>query len=104
MIVEKTMHESWLSNSWLVADRPGGSAVVVDTGGPMDPIVAKIAGKRIAKRHDPSKPQGVRGRNSDNSRLREVLSWEPEVSLERGLELTYCWIHEQLERQGLLEP
>ncbi len=62
-------------------------------------IVAKIAGKKIRKRHDLTKPQGVRGRNSDNTKLREVLNWEPQVSLEEGLEKTYCWIKEQLEQR-----
>jgi nucleoside-diphosphate-sugar epimerase len=51
-------------------------------------IVANIAGKKITKRYDLTKPQGVRGRNSDNTRLREVLKWEPQVSLEKGLEYT----------------
>jgi nucleoside-diphosphate-sugar epimerase len=59
-------------------------------------IVAGIAGKRIAKRHDPSKPQGVRGRNADIGCMREVLAWEPRVSLEDGLARTYAWISEQL--------
>jgi GDP-D-mannose 3',5'-epimerase len=45
-------------------------------------------------------PQGVRGRNSDNSRLRELLGWEPEISLEDGLEPTYRWIEEQVERSA----
>ena len=62
-------------------------------------MVAKIAGKRIGKRYDVTKPQGVRGRNSDNSRLREVLAWEPAVSLEEGLAVTYHWIAGQLEKQ-----
>ena len=55
-------------------------------------IVARLANKTIRKRYDLTKPQGVRGRNSDNSRLREVLSWEPSVSLEDGLKITYEWI------------
>ncbi len=55
-------------------------------------IIADVAGKDVRKRHDLSKPQGVRGRNSDNRRLREVLGWEPEVSLEEGIERTYRWI------------
>jgi GDP-D-mannose 3',5'-epimerase len=42
------------------------------------------------------KPQGVRGRNSDNTRLREILKWEPQVSLEDGLAKTYSWIEAQL--------
>lgn len=60
-------------------------------------IIAGIAGKRISKRHDLSKPQGVRGRNSDNTRLREVLQWEPHISLEDGLARTYEWIYDQIK-------
>ena len=59
-------------------------------------IVAGIGGKHIGKRHDLTKPQGVRGRNSDNTRLREVLGWEPQISLEEGLARTYRWIQGQL--------
>ncbi len=44
-------------------------------------------------------PQGVRGRNSDNSRLRQVLGWEPEISLEEGLSRTYFWIESQLQEK-----
>lgn len=61
-------------------------------------IVAGIAGKHIYKRYDLTKPQGVRGRNSDNSKLREVLGWEPQVSLEDGLAKTYDWIFNQVNR------
>jgi nucleoside-diphosphate-sugar epimerase len=60
-------------------------------------MVARIAGVRVAIRHVPG-PQGVRGRNSDNARLREVLRWEPEVSLEDGLARTYEWIEDRLRR------
>jgi len=62
-------------------------------------IVARIAGKKISKRYDLTKPQGVRGRNSDNTRLRQVLNWEPTVSLEEGLEITYHWIAEMVRNQ-----
>jgi len=62
-------------------------------------IVANIAGKKISKRYDLTKPQGVRGRNSDNTRLREVLQWEPSISLEDGLNVTYHWIAGELEKQ-----
>jgi len=58
-------------------------------------IIADIAGIKIVKRHIPG-PQGVRGRNSDNSRLRQVLGWEPQVSLEEGLAHTYAWIEKQV--------
>ena len=63
-------------------------------------IVANIAGKEIGKRYDLTKPQGVRGRNSDNTRLREVLQWEPSISLEDGLKVTYHWIAGELEKQN----
>src|SRR5207249_7771853 len=63
-------------------------------------IVAKVAGKHIAKQHDLSKPQGVRGRNSDNSLLRKVLDWEPVLSLEEGLGRTYEWIRGELVTSG----
>ncbi len=62
-------------------------------------IVAKIAGKTIRKRYDPSKPQGVRGRNSDNTLLRKILKWEPSTRLEDGLEVTYRWIEEQVKNK-----
>jgi GDP-D-mannose 3',5'-epimerase len=63
-------------------------------------IIAEIAEISIVKKHVPG-PQGVRGRNSDNTRLRQVLGWEPEVSLEEGLARTYAWIEEQV--QGVLQ-
>ena len=63
-------------------------------------IVANIACKKIGKRYDVTKPQGVRGRNSDNTRLREVLQWEPSISLEDGLKVTYHWIAAELEKQN----
>lgn len=66
-------------------------------------VVAQIAGKKIDKSHDLTKPQGVRGRNSDNDRLRRVLNWEPLVSLEEGLAITYEWISGELEKTGRLE-
>jgi nucleoside-diphosphate-sugar epimerase len=62
-------------------------------------IVAEIAGKKIGKRYDLTKPQGVRGRNSDNTRLREVLQWEPSISLEDGLKITYHWIAGELAKR-----
>ena len=59
-------------------------------------IITKISGKKVTKRHDLLKPQGVRGRNSDNTKLRQVLGWEPQISLEEGLEKTYKWIKAQI--------
>ncbi len=65
-------------------------------------LVAGIAGKALRQRHDLSKPQGVRGRNSDNSRLRQVLGWEPAIKLRDGLVPTYRWIEAELRKAGRL--
>ena len=58
-------------------------------------LVASAAGIKVRKKHVAG-PQGVRGRNSDNTRLHEVLRWVPEVSLEEGLARTYQWIEMQV--------
>jgi GDP-D-mannose 3',5'-epimerase len=58
-------------------------------------LVADAAGITVRRRHVPG-PQGVRGRNSDNTRLREVLGWEPRISLEEGIARTYRWIEAQV--------
>ena len=65
-------------------------------------LVSNVAGKRLMKRHDVSKPQGVRGRNSDNTQLNRVLGWEPSIKLEEGLKTTYQWIEEELRKAGRL--
>jgi nucleoside-diphosphate-sugar epimerase len=65
-------------------------------------IIAEIAGIHIVKTHVPG-PEGVRGRNSDNTRLRQVLGWEPEITLEEGLAITYAWIEGQV-RKALQQP
>ncbi len=59
-------------------------------------LVCEVAGKRLGKRHNLQGPQGVRGRNSDNSLLRRVLGWEPSISLKQGLASTYPWVYQQL--------
>jgi GDP-D-mannose 3', 5'-epimerase len=59
-------------------------------------MVAAAAGKRVTRRHLPTAPQGVRGRSSDNTRVRAVLGWEPSITLEEGMRRTYVWIEEQL--------
>jgi GDP-D-mannose 3', 5'-epimerase len=59
-------------------------------------IIANVAGKTIKKRHDLTKPQGVRGRNSDNTKLADVLGWAPSITLEDGLSRTYAWISDQV--------
>jgi len=74
-----------------------GTDELVTINGLVD-LVAKIAGKRIRKVHNLSGPQGVRGRNSDNSLTRRILGWEPSILLERGLAITYPWIESELTK------
>ena len=78
-----------------------GREDLVSVDGLVD-LVMRIAGKTLRKRHDTSAPQGVRGRNSDNSRLRKVLGWEPLIPLEVGLGRTYPWIRAELGKAGRL--
>ena len=65
-------------------------------------MVADAAGINIVKKHVQG-PQGVRGRNSDNTRLRQVLGWEPEISLEDGLARTYRWIEDKVKEKYDIE-
>lgn len=60
-------------------------------------IIADIAGVKVVKKYVDG-PQGVRGRNADLTKVKEVLGWEPKVSLEEGLAQTYAWIEEQVRR------
>ena len=62
----------------------------------MADMIIEIAGKKITKKYDNSKPQGVRGRNSDNTLIKKVLGWAPSITLKEGLEKTYPWIKERV--------
>ena len=59
-------------------------------------IVEEIAGVRLKRRYALDAPKGVRGRNSDNTLIRERLGWEPDTQLATGLERTYAWIYDQM--------
>jgi len=59
-------------------------------------IVEEIAGLELRREYKLDAPQGVRGRNSDNTRILELLGWEPSISLREGLEQTYRWVYDQL--------
>jgi nucleoside-diphosphate-sugar epimerase len=64
--------------------------------GTLAEMTAAIAKKSIHFAWDTSKPQGVRGRNSDNTKMRAALGWEPKTPLASGLARTYPWIAEQV--------
>lgn len=60
-------------------------------------IIIGISGKKIEKVHLAGMPEGVKGRNADLTLVKQVLGWEPKVSLEEGLAITYKWIKEQIQ-------
>ena len=62
-------------------------------------MVEEIAGVKVKRNYNLDAPQGVRGRNSDNTLIKEKLGWEPEVDLRTGMETTFHWIKEQFERR-----
>ncbi|MEO5924920.1 MAG: NAD-dependent epimerase/dehydratase family protein [Bryobacteraceae bacterium] len=80
-----------------------GRDELVSINGLVD-LVSDIAGKKIEKRYDLTKPQGVRGRNSDNTQLREVLKWEPSTTLREGLTKTYSWIESKVIEEQVCSP
>lgn len=75
-----------------------GSDRLVAIGDMVD-IIAGIAGVKVSKQYDLTKPQGVRGRNSDNELVTKVTGWEPRVTLEDGLRATYIWLERQYLKQ-----
>ena len=62
-------------------------------------LVEQIAGIKCERRYRLDAPQGVRGRNSDNTLIREIYGWEPSVSLIEGLTATYAWVYDQVKRR-----
>jgi len=60
-------------------------------------IVEQIAGIKLKRTYDLSAPKGVRGRNSNNDRIQQLLHWAPSIRLEAGMEKTYAWIYDQIQ-------
>ncbi|MBI3192269.1 MAG: NAD-dependent epimerase/dehydratase family protein, partial [Pedosphaera parvula] len=75
-----------------------GSSEMVSINQLVD-LVEDIAGVRLTRRYNLGAPKGVRGRNSDNTRIRQLLGWEPSISLRDGLEETYRWIFDEIAQQ-----
>ena len=59
-------------------------------------LVEEIAGLKLKRTYNTAAPKGVNGRNSDNTRIRQLMNWEPSIRLRDGLEKTYAWIYDQL--------
>ena len=64
-------------------------------------IVEEIAGVKLKRVYNLQAPKGVNGRNSDNTKIRQVMGWEPSISLRDGLEKTYRWIHDEMIANAL---
>jgi nucleoside-diphosphate-sugar epimerase len=71
-----------------------GSSELVTINGLVD-LVEHIAGIKLARTYDLGAPKGVNGRNSDNTRIRHYLDWEPNTRLRDGMERTYAWIYDE---------
>ena len=80
-----------------------GSTELVTVDGLVD-LVCQAAGKHLEKTHEVDRPQGVRGRNSDNTLIRSLLGWEPSIPLREGISRTYRWIWSQLQKTGRARP
>ena len=63
-------------------------------------IIEEIAGYKVNREYNLSMPVGVRGRSSNNDKIRNELSWEPSYSLREGLEQTYSWIYDILKNRS----
>src|SRR5258706_1672062 len=72
-----------------------GSSELVSINQLVD-IVERIAGVKLKRSYNLSAPKGVNGRNSDNTRIKQLMGWEPDTKLAVGLEKTYRWIHDQM--------
>src|SRR5678815_5739016 len=81
-------------NSDIIEPLNLGSSELVSINQLVD-IVEEIAGVKLKRNYNLSAPKGVNGRNSDNTRIQQLMGWEPSTRLRDGLEKTYAWIHEQ---------
>ena len=72
-----------------------GSSELVSINRLVD-IVEEIGGVRLKRSYNLKAPKGVNGRNSDNTRIQQVLGWQPSICLRDGLEKTYAWIYDEI--------
>lgn len=100
MYIDDCLHGSLaiMASDWVEPINVGSAELV--TINQLADIVEEIAGFKVKRNYNLTAPQGVRGRNSDNTLIRRVLDWEPSIPLRTGLEKTYAWIYDQL-RSGV---
>ena len=87
-----------LTDSDIVEPINIGSSELVSINQLVD-LVADIAGISVTRRHDLSAPQGVRGRNSDNTMILQKMGWEPSIKLREGLTRTFEWVRQQVRAE-----
>jgi nucleoside-diphosphate-sugar epimerase len=75
-----------------------GSSEMVSINKLVD-IVEEIAGYKMERKYDLNAPKGVRGRNSENTLIKKYLGWEPSIPLKKGINKTYDWIREEIEKE-----
>jgi GDP-D-mannose 3', 5'-epimerase len=92
-----------ITNSKILEPINLGSTEAVSINHLVD-IVEAIAGVKLKRKYDLSAPRGVNGRNSDNTLIKKYLQWEPDTTLQAGLERTYAWIYDQYLARERGEP
>ena len=92
-----------ITNSQILEPINLGSTEAVSINHLVD-IVEGIAGVKLNRKYDLSAPRGVNGRNSDNTLIKKYLQWEPDTTLQEGLEQTYAWIYDQYLARERGEP
>jgi nucleoside-diphosphate-sugar epimerase len=83
-----------ITNSDITEPLNLGSSELVTINQLVD-IVENIAGVKLKYNYNLDAPKGVNGRNSDNTRIRQLLNWEPSTALRVGMEKTYAWIYDE---------
>ena len=71
-----------------------GSSELVSINELVD-LAEEIGGVKLERNYELDAPQGVAGRNSDNTMIKQILGWEPDTPLREGLAKTYAWIEQQ---------
>jgi len=80
-----------------------GSSEMVSINQLVD-YVEEIAGHKLIREYDLGAPKGVRGRNSENTLIKQYLGWEPSITLKDGLLKTYDWIKEEMIKNTGKDP
>lgn len=99
MYIDDCLHGlNLLMNSDVIEPLNLGSNELVTINGLVD-MVEDIAGIKLKRSYNLNAPKGVNGRNSDNTRILELLGWEPSITLRDGMERTYAWIYDQIVKK-----